>query len=983
MTNTRAGSALLLCLALSAFAVMVGYAFLRAAARQEMSGKSEVLIGLARDAARSGAAHAIQQILIDYNAPSLDLATGAGTVTLTPAPTFLDGPFTRPFVSSVSPYRLNSWGVSQSADDVDTENCLLYTLFRKEDEMGGYWHDSVTGNQSGCMIYDARGRWVEVNYHNSARPSPSDPNPIPVAATNFSDPNAPKPTLAAGLFMDDNLHRLTGGTVEDQRRKARYRVRYAVGVEDLSSHLLINPRASMNVDWKDPNNDYRVIPQWLDRSAYVLDNMTSCWASNRATSLRMGHIFRGRGNATNADRAWAPGLRNGLPATFPMMFRTNQDEWRLPRWYGTHALTNSTRYPPYPATPSSPYTYTGMGGRLFSFPGNASFEPITANPAGGEILTPTGQFSSKPYAHDLVGPLYSWYNQLFALQGSRIPAGQNDTYWDGYNGGEQSWITRPSFFNTLHTLFGRRLEASTAPPTDWKWYQGRLDTPWQINLLTAPPQMISEMLLAYIPPHLKTLHYTHDAYYKKIGQTSPAPPGTPQDIFSPTETVAKRNYNPANGNNGWDYYIPGLDILNDQISSGFAEFPAPSDKDTLLKPDYYWAQLPPPAVQHPPTPISEFYPGPLGRGDSTKVDEGSDDLGELIDADSAYGEGLNIGRCTHTNNPLLFFGGSDLVSYWDETPTTRWMVIRRIDTLTTTYRYSYFWDLLYAMTTTLSYARATWVQYPNTVFDPRATSGTLRGFDTPSLRDPLAYDTIEEIDALFLRQLGESYTAPGTPCSDRPIVSKGISAWPPTDRIRFSLCTKPVSNTIRSLVTGDLIKTASGVASSERGKVMERVLNDFRMSFFGSSPKYADFRPMDFDGDGHVTCSCYDINPAATPNEIKYKTSRWKASVGSGRGPAPTPFTTFDPKVGPNPWFTVTGCFCIAKIHFYRIFTRGEVYDNLLKKPVAQQDLETVLAVDPEAPQFPPAGRVSTEQRILFEQWRYNDSVSEIPLQAR
>src|SRR5690606_34772193 len=126
-------------------------------------------------------------------------------------------------------------------------------------------------------------------------------------------------------------------------------------------------------------------------------------------------------------------------------------------------------------------------------------------------------------------------------------------------------------------------------------------------------------------------------------------------------------------------------------------------------------------------------------------------LGKDIDVDVAYDEGMQIGWCTHTYNPLLFFGGSDRVRFEDENPTTRWKIVRRIDSGKFTYKHSYCWDLLYAMTTTLSYARATWVQYPNTVFDPSDTSAH-KGFANPMLRDPLAYDTVEEIDALFLRQ---------------------------------------------------------------------------------------------------------------------------------------------------------------------------------------------------------------------------------------
>lgn len=969
MPNRR-GSAFLLCLALAAFAAMVGYAFLRAATRQEMSGKSELLRALARDAAASGLAHASEQILADYNARTLEVATGSGPATVTTAPTFLDGPYRAPFVSLTAPNRLAY--ITSGKDDVNPRNHVMSPLMLQGELVFHWWHDYQDGyaNHSGATIYDSRGRFIEANYHNITRPSPAAAAPVPVVATLFSDPNPAAPERSAALFMDENLHRLTGGSPEDQRKKARYRLRYAVGVEDLAGHLLTNPLARMNTDWQDATNDYRAVPRWVDHAANALDNMVASWNPNRATALRLGHIFRGRGSASNADRAWAAGSRQGLPASFPMMFRTIDYPW-----HGIHYEKNASR--------------PNLGGRLYAYAGEPSFPPILANPAGGEILTPRMIWAvgvspeELPYVHALLGPQHSWFGQIFALQGNRVP-------WSGNENWEQGSELHRSYLSTVYTPFGRAQRTSTAPEADWKWYEGRVDTPWHINLLTAPPEVISEMILAYAPPYLKTLHRTHDAYYKKVGEIVTG--SSVQEIYDSNETIAKRN---TNGGKGWDYAVPGLDILNDQLGPGFAEFPAPSslhtDGTTVIKPDYY---------QDPqePRPFTQRYPGPLARGDSALPDQGADDMGKDIDVDVAMNEGMQIGWCTHTYNPLLFYGGGDQVRIEDDTatPPQRWKIIRRIDPLLNTYKFSYFWDMFYALTTTVSYAKAVWVQYPNDVFDPRPASPT-RGFLDPALRDPLAYDTIEEIDALFLRQLGENFAAPGTPCPDNPIVS---GRWPGVKLLRFQVCSKPVSNTIRSLVAADLLKTPGGVSSAERAKVMERTLNDFRMSFFGASTEYRDFRPLDFDGDGHVHCSCYDANPAATAEEKRYRTSRWKPAGANGRGPSPSglvapfdpalatlpaPFNypTPDPTIGSSPWFSATGCFFIGKSRYYRIFTRGEVYDNLLQKPVAQQTLETVLAVDPEAPRFPPAGRISSEQRVLFKQWHHNRSVLELPLQMR
>ena len=170
--RSRTGSAILLCLALSTIAVIVGYAFLRAATRQEMSGRTEMMIALARDAAQSGLTHATEQILTDYTAGSLAIADASGAITVTPPPTFLDGPYRAPFVSFTKPNILadTQTGNPIEDDDVQEENHLLMPLIRKT---GGY--DGFTGWHSdlGCNIYDGRGRYIEVNYYNVARPSPA------------------------------------------------------------------------------------------------------------------------------------------------------------------------------------------------------------------------------------------------------------------------------------------------------------------------------------------------------------------------------------------------------------------------------------------------------------------------------------------------------------------------------------------------------------------------------------------------------------------------------------------------------------------------------------------------------------------------------------------------------------------------------------------------------------------------------------------
>ena len=1038
MRRTTSGSAFLLCLALAAFAAMIGYAFLRGASRQDMAGTSAQLRALARDAAESGLAYTTERILADYNARSLDVASGASgalaTATAIPAPTHLDGPFRAAFVSSIRPYVLRNASTHDS-DDVSEDNPLQATTLLKANILTPGWYgatdlDSRVRSSSSEQTYDGRGRFIEVNYHNATRPSPVA-DPRPVVPTRFLDAAPTTPERDAGLYLDSDLRRLTSGTVAERRAAARYRLRYAAGIMDLSGQLLLNPRASLDTDWQNAGNDYRRLPPWVDHHAYAMHNMAMSWTRNywgaplRTTPARMGHIFRGRGSSANTDRKPA-NPRRGLPSSFPMMFRNSSGQYN---WYGEFANADPNE-----------------GGRLYSYPGNATWESIVKSPAGGAVLTPTGQSPTRPYQHALLGPQLSWFNLIYAIRGPSTPFSYGDDFREpGYDctSGRTDWGWHWSTYTTLYTLFGRSSEANSAPS---KWYHGPVSTPWTLNLLTAAPEAVNEMIMAYLPPHLKRLNYNRDLWYPKIGVDVNG-----SNIYSgiPTYTDAINE----------DMQLAGIDLLNDQVGSGFYDFPAPfedANGNTLydageVKPDYYRRE-----IDDTRTP-AQRYPGPLVRGNSANPDEGSDDLGKDINVDIGYGSAGQIGWCTHTGSPLLVFGGSDQVRTVNNLVPPRvgeWRCVKALNPLVATYRYSYFWDLAYALSTTISYARATWVQYPTPVFDPRSTA-LHPGFPDLRLRDPLAYDSMVEIDRLFLRQMGENFDAPGTPCPDNPIiVEKQWDGAANVNYIVFRAHTTPVSNTIRSLLGEDTdndgtldagedtngngvldlspLTTPGGVPGVERAKVMERMLNDFRMSYFGSSPGYGDFRPLDFDGDGKVRCSCYARKDAAEVTaEGRYKIDRWEPAVVfgglPGRGPAPTPLPinedgnsngvldadedannnsaldpgedvngngVLDPGLDedanhngvldlPNPYFTVCGNFTIGKSHFYRIFLRGEVFDNLLRKPVAQQDLEAVLTVDPEAPANAPAGRISSEQRVLFKQWRYNDIHGELPLQMR
>ncbi len=268
----------------------------------------------------------------------------------------------------------------------------------------------------------------------------------------------------------------------------------------------------------------------------------------------------------------------------------------------------------------------------------------------------------------------------------------------------------------------------------------------------------------------------------------------------------------------------------------------------------------------------------------------------------------------------------------------------------------------------------------------------------PGQKNPGNYQTIRDLDRLFLAYLGESLDNPGTN-DPTTMVAYGWVMNPNTNAYQLEPWTPPYNiHTLLHFVappppppggppyTGpptdplasvDPSGGAGGMTGKARAAVMERVLNDFRMSFFGSSPEYSDyvdpmthmrdpskdFRPLDFDGDGMAHCSCYqdvtacfqDPNPNVTNTGTVPKVNPAEPADATGRGPAPDPTMYFSP----------SGCFYMGKSHYFRVMTRGELWDNRLNEIVNEATLESVIAVDPE-------GNNPRSTQTLFQRWHFD-----------
>jgi hypothetical protein len=906
--STRHGSVIIYCIGLAAILVVLGYGFLRSTLSDTSAGDASQKVLLARSAARMGNMRAVEGIIEDYVRSGELVNTGASGSTTVGAITYLDGPWRAPFVSFLNPNTI--WGVDHNTtaemDDVSGENFVVQPLVQ--------WSSSgfVDGRRwdwfhlIGGMTYDGRGRYIEAGYHPVTRPAPAGPLSKPTVDMRFSDLGAAIPERSEGLFLDGEFRRIDSGDAADDRILARYRLRYAVGVEDLGGHLLSNPYPEGDYDPRSATAAYRNPPPVVTANQHAWYNMVSSMGGGWVTTaLRMEHIFLGRGDTSNVDIDRS----NGGPVTFPLMFRNRIMNGVTQPYWGRYAISMQA-------------------------PSGLALETdglyLPSSIGGGDPIPPMDAYYLPIVAHGF-GPQISWYNQHHAALGYFDSGNTYDK--DGSIGYEQAQF--------IPTPFGRRLQKSADAPGSWKWYEGRVDTPWYVNVLTASPRTVHCMLLSYLPASVKSILLQTEAFSLYKGKD----PIRSDDLWY--DVLATNIATP-----GTPVQMQGRDNFTKEASPAFS-YSAPSADG--ITPNYQKGDA---------RGIEARYPGQLWNA--------NDDLGREIDLDSKF----EIGRCSHTRLPF-YFGFSAQMDFlksadaggsapWTTTPPPGWGQPRTLSDGTFTdggmdkvrvspqsgtiqrytFEQSYWWDLMMAFTTTISTVRAAWVQFPTQNCDPYVNMD-------PALHDPSAFDTIEEVDRLFLRQLGEDFDNPGSGTPLTQIICRQTN----TNSLTYRITGAVPSNTICMLKD-------KGLVSPDEANVMERVLNDIRMSFFGAGPQYSEsFRPKDFSGDGKVHCSAYARDAGASQLDEDNGVAWWKPADGAGNGPVV------------DEWFSLSGCFYIGRSHYYRIFSRGAVWDNIIEKTVADQLLESVLCVDPE-------GTDPSDVKVLFQRWHYDRSTVHLPRQS-
>jgi hypothetical protein len=995
--RSEEGYALILAIILATVAILIGTGFMRWIRHDTLSANSSRKQLLAQSAARAGLADATEAILADYlsgynttpltinkpggapftwslNAAAYDPRISTGAAPLPPMPTFLDGPWRTPFVSTWMPNGYDSDDNDPAHDnDARAENAVIGPLegWYSSNFLTSTW----TGN--GCLVWDGRGHYNEYNFRNLSYTPPA------TSAVAFSNLAPGLPDRSAGMFFDDQFQAVAVGTTLQNRAAARYRLRYALGVTDLGGLLLANPTAVMNTDRTNPTNDYRFPSTAVQNAGHAWFNLTAAMpeyknaglGSRYGTPFREEHVFLGRGNTRNFDwnPPYVPGaaspfgvsfpgtpLPAGTPVTFPMMFRqTDYAFWGdfTPLWTGYGFAGNSN---------FCPVIYGSNNGSVANaYAGGIS---MPANPRGwynlAWVTTPysLGGRNEPALVSTNYGPSLSWVSHWDSVHGyNQMNDGYNQV---GTPMGDGQYIE--GMGNNLEmTMFGRGIHfvplagAAAYDGYQAKWNERKIrsdlgetgnDSPWLVNLLTASPRVVYDMVAAYLPPSTKTTTYTVEDYSVDGGNT----------WIGANAISAKVRF-------------PQKDLQTSLAGPGFSEFPVPTTATTGAQPN-----LVAPDTRTP----AQIYPGAYMMGSSLTANQGSDDLGKkvvngagvrLVDLlftppnignDAGLYSTANIGKLTFPRDPqtdarYVYIPDENEFDYdydpmiqvemWQGSnpvgappaawfPTQWWYYYRQRNP-TSCYMTSdsYWCDLALAFYSTVALARASWVQYPNVTTINKYGPFTVPTFNPASIGDPQNFDTLSGIDRWFLQQLGENYDHPGTAPAGGYVQQNDYNVASPSQVFTQVAGAAGTINSIKALVSGNLIPGSGTATSAERGKVMERMLNDFRMSFLGSSPLYRDpnntadtneqnFCPLDFDGDGQVQCSCYPLAGGY----------HQKAAGANGRGPRPTY------------WFSLTGAFTIQKSHFYRITARGEVYDTLLKCPASETTLDSALVVDPE-----------------------------------
>ena len=912
--RSRAGSFLLICMALVTAMVAVAFAFVSSMRIATEIGPSNVPGQLAREAARAGIAHAGEVLVRDYLQRPLVPTSDTSPHALLFAP--IDN------VNSVNPR-----DASATTDDLSAWNdndllpaAKILNPYMTFDPKGRVYAGDNSWQNS--MVSNSCPRYIEPSYWTIDLERESDPSNL--KKLDFTKTPATAPAVDRPLYFDAAWRPVLS------REEARYRLRYAVMCEDLSGHILSGLQAGFGRDDNTlPDGD----PRFAGKRGQGTE-FDAAWAKRYVAAF--AGFFQKTGNHVSSD-ALSPLHGTGL-----WMGYSNTGDVASDGYYNR-------------SMSSMGFTETGNMQGVSAWvwgaiPGEVGGDSISS-PRSNALIVPA---QIRPYPTKL----HTWQ----AMMG---------LYKNVFGG---SWNNKGALTPYgAPTMWNRSPDPETAVFNDYAYNEGMTDCPWRINPLTAPKWTLASVISAFRTPPLWEAAIRYRVFYKYIGLVNGNPVWEKTPIKDPGDPSLPlvETINPPLSSN-LAFPNPFRASFTTKLRGGhtlvqpFAQFPASRTADnprSRTDPCY-------------PSPIATWYPDDLGRfsmlyaGDhSTFAASTSRALGACmprydVEARSSlsfspFDFSKDEDKRNYNNavmdapNPLEVRFCSSPITYNELDPTK--VPIRDL------HPDAYWHDASVALASSLAVAIAASqpplptgeVKYPPmpTVdkyeYPPHPTGWDSVLFggrwgkatrDTDTDGDGFnetagAFTNVGDLDRLFLLLLGEDPDRPG----DNPVtrsaifaVQKGTTStyskspftptlvnlpaydpvkpdwssametgWSqdPYDQsntklmnlrraslrgIRLGLyendATHPADSTAYLNEAVALVRGASGPSPMVLEKLRqlrrcrlrdaERIINDMRMSFFGANLRYQDrtrtghasagrFRPYDLDGDGWAICSAY------------------------------------------------------------------------------------------------------------------------------
>ncbi len=934
--HPRQGSMLLLVLALVAAASMIAFGFVAAARANRVAGEHLLSAELARSAARMGARHAVEVALGEL---SKSYSTGEWSLMHL-------GHLDRDLVANNNPYptTLDEAGDLATYNDSDDNVRAESALYRLQHSWfgdqgagqayrpdGGSWPWGDLPDRNCSLLNPCMPRWIEPGYYN--RDGFAKPVRFTTVPTSTPERNSP-------MYFDQRWRPVASRTL------ARYRLRYAVAAVDLGGHLL--------------------------------------WG--RQLPFDAGNAYS---DASATPHEWDEQLnRKYLTSFVAMICRRGVEEY-----------SSSSRDLPRPGVETM---FLGRGSTVGI--GNNPKHQLTGFGAGPQVLpySTLGTWIDPAYINiqtdkrliaDARGGPMSWWQ---AAETTRADAAMG---WLG------EWALSP---------FGR---ANAYDPSPAQYWESKVETPWRVNLLTAPASTIKSMLYGYMPQAL----FRQPVTKKQIFEWKDWKKGTnwwEEDEPEWEGTAASTDtYSPPIASS---LNFPGPDIQDDAFTvpgpaKPFAGFTAVnySSLPKITDPNY-------------PLVYALAYPGPAEDWEdyaATEMDAsktahtGADKTAEIHKL--MLGTQVNVWHLPDSSKDwvpppaaadldrrsilcpnITWWGNPDgtgnkhysampgepmrgsmaMIAHsldWgdDQSIIKSFRTKLEIDTDRGFFhRDSYWLDVLNATAEAIALTKA--LHQDATCVGP-ASIPTYVSTLSPAGTAPAKPTHIREVDRLMLAVLGEWFpgdaTKPGSSTTTKPghilaVLGNGAESKAKSPRFIFdwrsSANIRGVKEFLSTAAPNGPALTADKAA--RKAANMERVLNDWRMSFFGANPTYSDFKALDFDYDSYACCSCYS-GTSAHPT----------LTLSNGQTIPAGAATNGVANSNPPKHFSLTGYFVFDRVRYVRALVRGQVWDELRRQAVEEANLETVFAIDPDGNYNSTTKTGLDDSVTLYQRWLTNHYAGE------